>query len=103
MLFSGASASEIEKALNDLPTLGPNQVTVTDSLADDGVSQIYSVSFSSDLGNVDYIEEVFGLVNFTINETISGSPSENKFQLNIGNFKTNLFSANNATSVSYLI
>lgn len=102
MLSTGASASEVENALNDLPTLGPNMVTVSESLASDGVSTLYSVSFSSDLGNVDSIEEVFGLVNFTINETISGSASENKFQLNIGNLKTKLFSINNATSVSYL-
>ena len=89
----------METALNDLPNLSPNLVTVTQNLDSDGYSIIYTVTFSSDLGDVPNILEVLGLVNFTLNETVTGSPSGNRIQLQIQNSKTNLFTVSNKQSV----
>ncbi len=60
---------------------------------------IYTVTFSSDLGDVPNILEVLGLVNYTFTETVTGSPSGNRIQLQIQNSKTNLFTVSNKQSV----
>jgi hypothetical protein len=93
----------MQSALNDLPNLSPNLVTVTQSLASDGFSNIYTVTFSSDLGDVSDIVEVLGLVNFTLNETVTGSPSGNRIQLQIQNSNTNLFTVSNQNSVRTIL
>ena len=97
---AGASASDVENALNDLPTLSPSLVRVTESLSDDNINKIYTVTFSSDLGDVDFLSEVFGVVNFTINEVQAGIASENQFQLNINNYRTSLINMTDQKSVS---
>lgn len=66
-------------------------MTVTQKLADDGVSIVYSVKFSSDLGDVSMIQETTSNVNAVIIETVKGVPSGNRFQLVIQNGKTGLF------------
>jgi hypothetical protein len=99
LLSVGVSAADMQTALNDLPNLSPNLVTVTQSLDSDGYSIIYTVTFSSDLGDVPNILEVLGLVNFTLTEAVTGSPSGNRIQLQIQNSKTNLFTVSNKQSV----
>lgn len=85
--MSGASAQDVQNALNDLPNLSPGLVQVTQSAANS-----YSVQFSASLGDVDLIEEVLRNVNATISEQVKGSPSGDAFQLNIENKTTGLFS-----------
>ena len=99
LLSVGISAADMQTALTDLPNLSPNLVTVSQSLDIDGYSIIYTVTFSSDLGDVPNILEVLGLVNFTLNEAVTGSPSGNRIQLQIQNSKTNLFTVSNKQSV----
>ncbi len=45
----GASAKVVKNALNDLPTLYPEGVTVTDSTTADG-GKLYNITFSADRG-----------------------------------------------------
>jgi hypothetical protein len=89
----------MQSALNDIPTLSPDLVTVTQSLANDGFSILYTVKFSPDLGNVSAIHEVLGLVNFTLNVMVNGSPTGKRIQLEIGNSITPLFDLSNKSSV----
>lgn len=96
----GATGSDVQKALNDIPTLSPNLVTVTDSLYSDGVSKVYTVTFDKDLGNVDLIRESLGLVSLTATEKQSGSPTGAKFQLKIANMTTNYFTIGDYNSVT---
>jgi hypothetical protein len=91
----------VQSALNDLPMLSPNLVTVSESFSMDGVSKIYAVQFCSDLGDVPDIQEVLGLVNYTITENVKGVASGKKIQLNIEGTSTNLFSYTNYTDVIY--
>jgi len=96
----GAPAQYVEDALNNLPILAPNLVSVNESLANDNVSLIYSIQFSSSLGDVPDIEERLGLVNFTQNETVKGQPSGSQIQLNIQGAVTNLFDITNNSDVT---
>ena len=83
--------------------LSPNHVTVTESLAMDGVSKIYSVQFCPSLGDVSEIQEVLGLVNYTITENTKGEASGSKVQLNIQGTNTNPFDHANYTDVIDLL
>ena len=87
----------MQSALNDMPTLNLNPVSVTQSIASDGT--LYTVVFSADLGNVSAIEEVLGLVNFTLIEMVDGSPSGKRIQLEIENSNTPLFDPSNNKNV----
>jgi len=87
----GSSALIVQYALNDLPNLSPNLVTVTHSLFSDGVSLIYSVQFNSYLGQVQLIEEISGNVNATITRKQSGQSNGKQLQLVIQNQVTSLF------------
>lgn len=100
MLYSGASAADLQMALNDLPTLSPNLVAVSERLHTDRVSKIYTVTFSAYLGNVELIQETLGLVTLTASEIQAGSPSGAKFQINILNQTSNLFDLANSNSVN---
>ena len=86
-----ATALDVQKALNDLPTLSPNLVTVTQSSSPDDITRIFLVQFSSSLGDVPLLEETLKNVEFTAEETIKGSPSGSKVQLMIQNKPTPLF------------
>ena len=94
-----ATADFIQMALNDLPMLYPNLVNVSESPASGNVSKIFSIQFNSLLGDVPEIQEVFGMVNFTVNETIKGEANGSKIQLSIGDTFTNLFDFTNVYDV----
>jgi hypothetical protein len=49
LLNYGSSGSEVKKALNDLPTLYPEGVEVTDAPSADG-GIIYTIKFSPERG-----------------------------------------------------
>ena len=103
LLTVGIPALYVQSALNDLPVLSPgNLVTVTQAIALDGVSIIYSVQFSSDLGDVPLITEVLGLVNVTVTEATKGQASGKRIQLNIQNTTTSLFNVKNSTDVVFV-
>ena len=51
MITYGASANDVKKALNDLPTLFPEGVSVTESTAADG-GKLYNITFSSERGKL---------------------------------------------------
>ena len=88
----------VQNALNDLPNLSPNLVKVNQSLANDGISIIYSVEFSPVLGDVNMIEEILHNVNATISETIKGSPDGSAFQLKIKDKTSGLFKFNDTAA-----
>ena len=69
-------------------------MNVNESLSDDGISKIYSITFHSDLGNVDLIEEIAGYVNASISEITPGYSNGQNLQLNIENSTTSLFNLN---------
>ena len=87
----GSTASDVQRALNDLPILYPNLVNVTEKLAADGVSKNYLVSFSVDLGDVPNLEEVGGLVTATITQLNDTTLNGKKSYLLINDVPTNLF------------
>ena len=87
----GAPASDVQRALNDLPLLYPNLTNVTEELDADGVSKNYIVSFSVDLGDVPDLEEVGGLVNATITQLNDTKLNGKKSYLLINDVPTNLF------------
>lgn len=97
-LAIGSAAKDVQTALNDLPNLSPNLVNVSQSIANDGVSVIYNVTFSADLGDVDLIREVSGNVNATIAEVIAGSATGARIQLKIENGTTDFFKLNDTSS-----
>lgn len=97
----GASATQVQNALNDIPNLSPNLINVTESLKEDQVSKVYTVQFSIDLGDVPNIEEISGNVAATIEEKTKGISNGTKIQLTIQNATTNLFDMNDtATNVN---
>ena len=99
MIPVGALAVQLQVALNDLPILSPNLVTSVEStLADDGVSLIYFVQFSADMGEVPELQEISGNVNCTITIYAQASLSGTKTSLVINNVPTALFSFNDSAS-----
>ena len=89
-------------ALNDIPLLSPNLVSVTlnySNVNESITTQSYTVVFCSDLGDVSNIEEVNGLVNSNVNEITSGIPSGKRVQLLIDSVATNLFDYTNTSDV----
>ena len=72
---------------------------MSESYASDNVSKIYTVEFSSVLGDVPDIKEVLGQINSTVNETVKGEATGSLIQLNIQGTVTNLFDVSNVTSV----
>ncbi len=89
-------------ALNDIPLLSPNLVSVTlnySNVNESITTQSYTIVFCSDLGDVSKIEEVNGLVNSNVNEITSGIPSGKKVQLLIDSVATNLFDYTNTSDV----
>ena len=97
----GVTADTIQMALNDIPLL-TNLVSVTlnySNVNESITTQIYTIVFCSDLGDVSNIVEVNGLVNSNVNEITSGIPSGKRIQLVINSVATNLFDYTNSTDV----
>ena len=94
----GASALIVQNALNDLPNLSPNLVTVTQSIHTDGTSIIYSVQFNAYLGKLQLIKEISGNVNASITRKQIGISNGNQLQLVIQNQTTGLLSLTYSTS-----
>jgi hypothetical protein len=86
----GSSASIVQKALNDLPTLETDVVTVSSQgTADGGI--LYTITFTPSRGDVPAINETSGNVVATVTETVKGVASQLKFQLSVNNAWSNLF------------
>ena len=74
-----------------MPNLSPNLVIVTETLASDGTSKIYSIQFSADLGDVSLLHEITKGVTCTISEQTKGVPSGARVKLVVQNQTTGLF------------
>ncbi|CAF0756351.1 unnamed protein product [Brachionus calyciflorus] len=82
----------IQSALNDLPTLGPNSVTVAiDASTTDTNLKIFTVTFSSSYGDVPLIESGIDYDSLSVVEVQSGIPNGINVQLTIQNQTTPLF------------
>lgn len=89
MIKNGATALDIQNALNDLPILSPNLATVTQITTSGNIR--YSVKFSADLGDVPLMVETSGNVNILTTKITAGVPTGNKIQVLIQNQTSNLF------------
>ena len=99
-----STVAQIQRALNDLPTLYPNLATVTESPSSSEFERIILVQFSPKLGDVPDIEEKMGNVLFNVTELQIGSPSSSGFQFLIENQPTPLFSFSDTQAiVSYSV
>lgn len=96
LLKVGLSADLLQTALNDLPSLSPDLVTVFEMYPEDNSTiQLFSIEFSSDMGNVELIEEILGQANITISENTTGISSGNKIKLAVGDsFRSKPFTLN---------
>ncbi len=56
LISFGASSAEVKRALNDLPTLYPEGVSVVDISTPNG-EKIYNITFSADRGRI-YLNHV---------------------------------------------
>ena len=118
LLRSNASALEIENALNDIPYLQPNMVTVSeeylydliresmnetmnetlDGTTDTPMSSYMNVStgrkisviFSADLGDVNSLE-VLGNISARFNEERVGISTGNKYQVTLDGMRSTRF------------
>ncbi|CAF0814130.1 unnamed protein product, partial [Brachionus calyciflorus] len=81
----------VQNALNDLPSISPNLVTVNSVSSDDANLKIYRVTFPSDLGDVPDLIETTGHVALDVNEETKGVSSGAKVQLNIEDKVSPLF------------
>lgn len=97
----GTSAKTLQSALQDMPLFGVNIVNVTQSLASDGVSIIYSCTFSADFGDVPSLQEVLNLTSVTVTEVVKGIATGNQIQLDMSNAVTNLFNPTSLTAASF--
>jgi len=97
LLSYGASASVIEKALNDLPTLQPDLVKVT-QIFGPGVLKNYTIEFSADLGNVSNIREVMGQANAEVVKLRQGNFTGLKTYMILDGVTTDMFSLNDSAS-----
>ena len=87
----GASAQSVQDALNDMPLLQPNRVSVEETLAEDGVSKMYLIKFDVALGQVPAIDEVLGYVNATITQVNSTSLMSSMSQVAVDGVPSELF------------
>jgi hypothetical protein len=93
-----AIAADVQKALNDLPSLSNQLVKVTQNTSDNVDSKLFTIEFPSIFGDVSAISEVSGNVLFTSSELVKGAPSGSGFQLLIENQPTNLLNLNDTPS-----
>ncbi len=105
LLKYGVRASELQDALNDLPTLQPNLVKVTERFGQ-GTLKNYTIEFSADLGNVSNIREVLGKANAQVVKLREGKFTGLKTYMFLDGVATNLFAlndtTNNVTSYSFV-
>jgi hypothetical protein len=86
----GSPASIVQKALNDLPTLETEGVTVSaEEIADGGI--LYIITFTPNRGDVSEISETMRMVDATVTEVAKGVASQSKFQFSVNNAWSNLF------------
>lgn len=92
MDFDTISALNLQNALNDLPSLGLNLVSVFPVSSNDPNVKIFRVTFSSDLGDVPNLEEKSGNLFMEVEEETKGVSSGENVQLNIQGQNSPLFS-----------
>ena len=98
------AAIDLQKALNDLPTLAPNLVTVAPVSSNDETIKIFRVTFSVDLGDVPDLVETSGNVIMEVLEETTGVASGSKVQLGIEDKFTPLFDLrDNDASVKFAL
>ncbi|RMZ95338.1 fibrocystin-L-like isoform X1 [Brachionus plicatilis] len=90
--FETTSALNIQNALNDLPSLGSNLVSVSQVSSSSPNIKIFRVTFSADLGNVPDLEEKSGNLVMEVEEETRGVASGSNVQLTVQGQHSPLFS-----------
>ncbi|RMZ99473.1 hypothetical protein BpHYR1_037334, partial [Brachionus plicatilis] len=90
--FETTTALYLQNALNDLPSLGPNLVSVSPVSSNDPIVKIFLVTFSADLGDVPNLEEKSGNLIMLVDEETKGIASGQNVQITVQGQHSPLFS-----------
>lgn len=90
--FETTTALNLQNALNDLPSLGPNLVSVSPVSSNDPMVKIFLVTFSADLGDVPNLEEKSGNLIMLVDEETKGIASGQNVQITVQGQHSPLFS-----------